>query len=129
GDPRATGRYGRRGQASPERPGAHAMRTPGHLVLGAFLPSCPHVFAGQEAMPNGGTDGVVTTRPVATSVDARFRTPRATARTFLIAMNLAEDDPRRTEDAIAYLDLSGMPPEARNGGRFAFELEFIPRST
>jgi len=50
-------------------------------------------------------------------------------RTFLIAMNLTEDDPHRIEEAVACLDLSGMPPDRRNGGRFAFELEFILRST
>ena len=50
-------------------------------------------------------------------------------RTFLIAMNLTEDDPQRIEEAVACLDLSGMPPDRRNGGRFAFELEYILRST
>ena len=50
-------------------------------------------------------------------------------RTFLIAMNLTEDDPHRIEEAVACLDLSGMPPDRRDGGRLAFELEFILRST
>ena len=45
------------------------------------------------------------------SVDPRFRSPRATARTFLIAMNLAEDDPHRIEEAVGCLDLSGIPPD------------------
>jgi MscS family membrane protein len=99
------------------------------LLLGVFLLGCPHVFAGQEVKPEVGTDGGAPTRPAAASVDPRFRSPRATARTFLIAMNLTEDDPHKIEDAVACLDLSGMPPNRRNGGRFAFELEFILRST
>lgn len=58
-------------------------------------------------------------------VDRRFRSPRATVRTFLIAMNAAEDDPERIEEASACLDLSHMPPDRRDGGRLAFELETI----
>ena len=50
-------------------------------------------------------------------------------RTFLIAMNLTEDDPHRIEEALACLDLAEMPPGRRDGGRLAFELEFILRST
>ena len=98
-----------------------------HLLVTIVL-GCPRVLAGQEAKPNWGASGVATTRPAA-AVDPRFRSPRATVRTFLIAMNLTEDDPHRIEDAIACLDLSGMPPDRRDGGRFAFELEFILRST
>ena len=37
---------------------------------------------------------VTAARPPAASVDPRFRSPRATVRTFLIAMNRTEDDPR-----------------------------------
>ena len=44
-------------------------------------------------------------------------------------MNLAEDDPHRIEEAVACLDLSGIPPDRRDGGRLAFALEFILRST
>jgi MscS family membrane protein len=44
-------------------------------------------------------------------------------------MNLTEDDPHRIEEAVACLDLSGIPPDRRDGGRLAFELEFILRST
>jgi MscS family membrane protein len=44
-------------------------------------------------------------------------------------MNAAEDDPHRIEDAISCLDLSELAPDRRNGGRFAFELEYILRST
>jgi len=97
------------------------------IVLGAFLLGCSHVCAGQEVKPSGETDKAATTQPAA--VDSRFRSPRATVRTFLIAMNLTEDDPHKIEDAIACLDLSEIPPDRRNGGRFAFELEFILRST
>lgn len=62
-------------------------------------------------------------------VDPRFQSPRATVRTFLISMNLAEEDPTRIEDAIACLDLSNVPIDRRGGGRYAFELEYILRST
>jgi MscS family membrane protein len=44
-------------------------------------------------------------------------------------MNRAEDEPRRIEEAIACLDLSALPPDRRNGGRLAFELEYILRSS
>jgi MscS family membrane protein len=98
------------------------------FLLGTLLWGCPHVVAAQAAKSNGGADGVATTGPAA-AVDPRFRSPRATVRTFLIAMNLTEDDPHKIEDAVACLDLSGMPPDRRDGGRRAFELEFILRST
>ncbi len=49
-------------------------------------------------------------------------------RTFLIAMNRAEDDPSKIEEAAACLDLSGLPPARRDGGRPAFALEFVLRS-
>jgi MscS family membrane protein len=99
------------------------------LLLGVLLLGCPQILAGQQVKPKTGTDGDATTRPVAASVDPRFRSPRATVRTFLIAMNLTEDDPHKIEDAVACLDLSAMPPDERQSGRFAFELEFILRST
>jgi MscS family membrane protein len=99
------------------------------LLLSSFLLGSPFVLAVQEVKPKAGTVGGASAEPVAGSVDPRFRSPRATARTFLIAMNLTEDDPHRIEDAIACLDLSGMPPGRDDGGRFAFELEFILRST
>jgi MscS family membrane protein len=99
------------------------------LLLTALLLGRPQVLAGQEVKPTEGRDGAATTQPVAAFVDTRFRSPRATVRTFLIAMNLTEDDPHKIEDAIACLDLTGMAPDRRNGGRFAFELEFILRST
>jgi hypothetical protein len=76
------------------------------LLLGASLLACPHGFAGQDGEPKGGTKRAATARPVAPPVDPRFRSPRATVRTFPIAMNSAEDDPHRIEDAVACLDLS-----------------------
>jgi MscS family membrane protein len=97
-------------------------RTP--LLLGAFLLACPRAFAAQDTAPAD----LAAIRPAPT-VDARYRTPRATVRTFLIAMNLTEDDPHKIDEAIACFDMSGIPPERRNGGRYAFELEFILRST
>src|SRR5258708_40210106 len=44
-------------------------------------------------------------------------------------MNLAEDNPHRIDEAVACLDLLGVPPDQRDGGRLAFGLEFILRST
>ena len=103
---------------------------PGLLVLaGAFLVGGPDTSAREETRPKGGAGEVAAARPVAGPVDPRFRSPRATTRTFLIAMNRAEDDPQKIEEAVACLDLSGLPPDRRTGGRFAFELEFILRST
>ena len=92
------------------------------LILGASVLGGPNVFAFQEVKPR-------VEAAAATPVDPRYRSPRATARTFLIAMNLTEDDPRKIEDAVACLDLSELPPDGRSGGRYAFELEFILRST
>ena len=114
-----------------EPAGVQAMRSRPDplLLLGALLLGCPQVLDGQEVGPRPGADRVATARPGSPSVDPRFRSPRATVRAFLIAMNLTEDDPHRIEDAIACLDLSGLPPNRRDGGRFAFELEFILRST
>jgi MscS family membrane protein len=98
-------------------------------LLGLVLLGCHHVFADQEGKSKGETAGVAIARPAAASGDARFRSPRATVRTFLIAMNLTEDDPHKIDDAIACLDLDELPANRRFGGRYAFELEFILRST
>jgi hypothetical protein len=75
-------------------------------LLGALLWGYPLVLAGQEVTSKGGTPGVTSARAAAAPVDPRFRSPRATVRTFLIAMNLAEDEPHRIEEAVACLDLS-----------------------
>jgi MscS family membrane protein len=92
----------------------------GRLPLWAVvLLSCVQVVAAQDVKPKAAS----------AAVDPRFRTPRATVRTFLIAMNLTEDDPHKIEDAIACLDLSEVSPDRSKGGRYAFELEFILRST
>lgn len=99
------------------------------LLLTALLLFWPQILRGQAAKPKTGTDESATIQTLASSVDPRFRSPRATVRTFLIAMNLTEDDPHRLEDALACLDLSAMSPDQRRAGRFAFELEFILRST
>ncbi|MDG3002555.1 mechanosensitive ion channel family protein [Paludisphaera mucosa] len=93
-------------------------------LLAALLWACPAIVAAQGAASKEGTPS-----PAVESADPRFRTPRATVRTFLIAMNQADDDPQRIEDAAACLDLSEMPPDRRDGGRLAFALEFILRST
>ena len=97
-------------------------------LLGALLWVNLPVVAAQDVAPKGGTPGVTPAR-AATTVDPRFRSPRSTVRTFLIAMNRAEDDPHRIVEAVACLDLSEIPPDRRDGGRMAFALEFILRST
>jgi MscS family membrane protein len=106
------------------RPRREALLVAGALLLGFCRP-----LEGQQAGPGAVKDRAVNTRPSASAVDPRFRSPRATVRTFLIAMNASEDDPHHIEEAVACLDLSEMPPDGRGGGRFAFELEFILRST
>ncbi len=76
-----------------------------------------------------GTASVAAGRPAPLSVDPRYHSPRATVRTFLIAINRTEDDPHKIAEATACLDLSGFPPDRRDGGRLAFALEYILRST
>ncbi len=87
------------------------------------------VLARQEASPAYKTASSTSAGPSGASVDPRYRSPRATARTFLIAMNRIEDDPSKIEEAVACLDLSEIPGGSRAGGRLAYELEFILRST
>src|SRR5271165_2235044 len=87
------------------------------------------VFASQEVAPANKTAKGTSAGPAVASVDPRYRSPRATVRTFLVAMNRIEDDPRIIEEAVACLDLSAVPGDHRAGGKLAFELEFILRST
>ena len=75
------------------------------LMLSAIFLGFPHILAGQEVNQEGRADEAATTLSVAVSVDPRFRSPRATVRTFLMAMNSTEDDPHRIEEAVACLDL------------------------
>jgi MscS family membrane protein len=98
------------------------------FLLGSLLSGCLVLFVSQEAAQASGTSEITPTRTAAASVDRRYRSPRATVRTFLIAMNLTEDDPHKIEEAAACLDLTALPPELRDGGRLAFELEFVLRS-
>src|SRR3954454_15869471 len=97
-------------------------------LLGLLLWGCRRVLVGQDVTSKGETPVVTSKRAVA-SIDPRYRSPRATVRTFLIAMNQAEDDPQKIVAAVACLDLAGIPPEGRDEGRMAFALEFILRST
>jgi len=87
------------------------------------------VFASQEASPASKTAKGTSAGPAVASADPRYRSPRATVRTFLIAMNRTEDDPSKIEEAVACLDLSEIPGGIQAGGRLAYELEFILRST
>ena len=69
-------------------------------------------------------------KEAAKPVDRRFHSPRATVRSFLIAMNQTEDDPHKIDEAVACLDLSGVPSDRKgDGGRFAYVLEIVLRST
>ena len=79
-----------------------------------------------DAVPSSGDKTV----ELATGhLDRRFRSPKATVRWFLANINAAEENPDRIEDAVACLDLSALPPERREGGRLAFELERVLRWT
>lgn len=98
-------------------------------LVGAGSCSSLPVFASQEVAPANKTAKGTSAGPAVASVDPRYRSPRATVRTFLIAMNRIEDDPRIIEEAVACLDLSAVPGDHRAGGKLAFELEFILRST
>jgi MscS family membrane protein len=98
-------------------------------LLGVLLLAASRYGAAEGAGAKARPGGPPASTAPADSVDPRYRSPRATVRTFLIAMNRAEDDPHRIEEALACLDLSAMPPDRRDGGRLAFELEFILRST
>ena len=51
------------------------------LLLGVLLLFFPASIAGQGTKSNSGSEGVTTTPPAASSVDPRFRSPRATVRT------------------------------------------------
>ena len=98
------------------------------LVGAGSFGSLP-VVASQEVASATKTGKGMSAGPAVASVDPRYRSPRATVRTFLIAMNRIEDDPRIIEEAVACLDLSAVPGDHRAGGKLAFELEFILRST
>src|SRR5271157_678449 len=98
------------------------------LVGAGFSGSLP-VIASQEDSPANKTAKGTSAGPAVASVDPRYRSPRATVRTFLIAINRIEDDPSKIEDAEACLDFSEIPGGLRAGGRLAYELEFILRST
>src|SRR5271157_4312480 len=98
------------------------------LVGAGSFGSLP-VFASQEVSPATKTGKGTRAGPAVASVDPRYRSPRATVRTFLIAMNRTEDDPSKIEEAVAWLDLSAVPGDHRAGGKLAFEHEFLLRST
>ena len=84
------------------------------VLAGVILLAASQFFAAQQVATKTKSDDSPASTATAppSSVDPRYRSPRATVRTFLIAMNLAEDDPHKIEEAIACLDLSGT---ARRG--------------
>ena len=84
------------------------------LVGAGSFGSLP-VFASQEVSPATKTGKGTGAGPAVASVDPRYRSPRATVRTFLIAMNRTEDDPRIIEEAVACLDSrSRLPRDQRS---------------
>ena len=84
------------------------------LVGAGSFGSLP-VFASQEVSPATKTGKGTSAAPAVASVDPRYRSPRATVRTFLIAMNRIEDDPRIIEEAVACLDSrSRLPRDQRS---------------
>ncbi len=88
-------------------------KTASRELLGSFG-SLP-VFASQEVSPATKTGKGTSAAPAVASVDPRYRSPRATVRTFLIAMNRIEDDPRIIEEAVACLDSrSRLPRDQRS---------------
>jgi len=99
------------------------------FLAGAGSCGCLPVLASQEVSPANQTGKGAGAGPAAATVDPRYRSPRATVRTFLIAMNRTEDDPSKIEAAVACLDLSEIPGGIQAGGRLAYGLEFILRST
>jgi MscS family membrane protein len=61
--------------------------------------------------------------------DDRYNSPRATVRTLLTSITLARGMPRRIEEAVACLDLTGLPAEQqKNAGLLATQLEAVLRS-
>jgi MscS family membrane protein len=64
-------------------------------------------------------------------ITQRLSSPRETYRTLMAAVAISRDDPKRVKDALACLDLSGLPSGLnmeRDGGRTAEVLEQILRS-
>src|SRR5581483_3586574 len=61
--------------------------------------------------------------------DERYRSPRATVRTLLTAITLARSNPEHIRDAVACLDLTGLPANQKDGAALrATELEAVLRS-
>jgi MscS family membrane protein len=70
----------------------------------------------------------LTAEAAAQDVDPRYRSPRATIRTFYTAMNLAEEDTEKLRDAIDCLDFSTIPRERQDLARTVFQLESVLRA-
>ena len=58
----------------------------------------------------------------------RLHSPRATVRTFLTAINAADEQSALLDEAVECLDLSDPSAEHHDGGRLAFELERVLRA-
>ncbi len=101
------------------------------LTLAVFLSGISSGSAlGQHSTQPFCDCAITPKHPDESKVDARFRSPRATLRTFLAAIMLAPDFPAKIEDAIACIDLSDMPEDVREreAGRLAYGLDTILRS-
>jgi MscS family membrane protein len=60
----------------------------------------------------------------AQTTDPKYRTPRATLRTFYVAADLAREEPRHVADAVGCLDLGGLS-NPQFGGMLADRLETV----
>ena len=58
----------------------------------------------------------------------KCRTPRATVQTLFAAVGGARQNPRFIADAVACLDLGGLPPDQSDPDRLAIELESVLRA-
>jgi MscS family membrane protein len=60
--------------------------------------------------------------------DEKYRSPRATVRTFLTAITVARANPQAIQEAVSCLDLSGLPANQTNTGLLATQLEAVLRA-
>lgn len=82
---------------------------------------------GSQPTTNAATRPATQTAPRAASADDPLRSPRATMRTFLVAVSDAEDAPERIKEAITCLDLSELEQgtAAEQGANLARQLEEV----
>ena len=67
-------------------------------------------------------------RPALAQRAEKCRTPRATVQTLFAAVSGAQQNPRFIDDAVACLDLGGLPPDQGDPARLAVQLESALRA-